>query len=497
VNGGIDVMNLPGAAAREIAEEIPRGVADFLDRHAAPQWRVVLVPFEDVAEVTDPRRRQRLDRARGDGVDADILFPQIGGEIANGRLERRFGDPHHVVMRHPFLGPVIGEREQRAAARHQPLRALGERSERVATHQTRLGKIVGRRCQVAAGQLILVGEGDRMHEEIERAPFRLNRRESRVDSVWFGDVAVTEPQPANLLRQRFDPFLQRLALISESELGALPVASLCDTPGERAVVGDTQDQAALAAQETRGFRHDLPRCAADRESPYDTGQRTLQAAAVCRLSQPPARGNIAAAKVFVRVIWFTCKERRTRLSRLLVDRPIGDAVRRAGRESALGGFRQGIETAIPALRRYARALTRNAELADDLVQDTLVRALRSEHLFHGGDIRSWLYTILTNLNRNRLRALARRPALQAIDDNDAPEMAGPEAGARDIERALASLVEDQRTALLLVVLEGLTYREVAEVQGVPIGTVMSRLARARMQIKAYLDGERPSLRRIK
>ena len=178
-------------------------------------------------------------------------------------------------------------------------------------------------------------------------------------------------------------------------------------------------------------------------------------------------------------------------------RPSGAALRRAGRESALAGFRQGIESAIPALRRYARALTRNAELADDLVQDTLVRALRSEHLFHGGDIRSWLYTILTNLNRNRLRALARRPALQAIDDNDAPEMAGPEAGARDIERALASLVEDQRTALLLVVLEGLTYREVADVQGVPIGTVMSRLARARMQIKAYLDGDRPALRRIK
>jgi RNA polymerase sigma-70 factor (ECF subfamily) len=163
----------------------------------------------------------------------------------------------------------------------------------------------------------------------------------------------------------------------------------------------------------------------------------------------------------------------------------------------LGGFRQGIEAAVPALRRYARALTRNAELADDLVQDTLVRALRSEHLFHGGELRSWLYTILTNLNRNRLRALARRPAVQAIDDNDAPDMAGPEAGGRDIERALASLADDQRTALLLVVLEGLSYREVAEVQGVPIGTVMSRLARARMQIKAYLDGERPALRRVK
>jgi RNA polymerase sigma-70 factor, ECF subfamily len=163
----------------------------------------------------------------------------------------------------------------------------------------------------------------------------------------------------------------------------------------------------------------------------------------------------------------------------------------------LATFRQDVEATIPALRRYARALTRNADTADDLVQDTLVRALRSEHLFHGGDVRSWLYTILTNLNRNRLRSLARRPALSSLEDNDAPDLAGPEAGARDIERALATLVEDQRDALLLVVLEGLTYREVAEVQGVPIGTVMSRLARARVQIKGYLDGERPALRRVK
>jgi RNA polymerase sigma-70 factor (ECF subfamily) len=160
-------------------------------------------------------------------------------------------------------------------------------------------------------------------------------------------------------------------------------------------------------------------------------------------------------------------------------------------------FRQDIESTVPALRRYARALTRNVDAADDLVQETLVRALRSEHLFHGGDIRSWLFTILANLNRNRLRSLARRPNLMPLNDEDAVDSAGPEAGGRDIERALALLVEDQRAALLLVVLEGLSYREVADIQGVPIGTVMSRLARARAQIKAYLDGERPALRRIK
>ena len=162
----------------------------------------------------------------------------------------------------------------------------------------------------------------------------------------------------------------------------------------------------------------------------------------------------------------------------------------------MGEFQEQIQATIPALRRYARALTRNAETADDLVQDTLVRALRSEHLFHGGDTRAWLYTILTNLNRNRLRSLSRRPVLTLIKDSDATT-AGPDSGGRDIARALAELAEDQRSALLLVVLEGLTYREVAEVQGVPIGTVMSRLARARTQIKAYLDGERPALRRVK
>jgi len=148
----------------------------------------------------------------------------------------------------------------------------------------------------------------------------------------------------------------------------------------------------------------------------------------------------------------------------------------------VSGFRQGVEASIPALRRYARALTRDVETADDLVQDTLMRALRSEHLFHGGDVRKWLYTILTNLNRNRLRSLARRPMALPLEEHDAFDMSGPEGGGRDIERGL---------------LEGLSYREVAEIQAVPIGTVMSRLARARAHIKSYLDGERPMLRRIK
>jgi RNA polymerase sigma-70 factor (ECF subfamily) len=159
-------------------------------------------------------------------------------------------------------------------------------------------------------------------------------------------------------------------------------------------------------------------------------------------------------------------------------------------------FRESVEAMIPALRRYARALAQNADVADDLVQDTLVRALRSERLFVDGDIRSWLYTILTNLNKNRRRSLARRPQFMPLFENN-PDASGTEGESRDIAKALATLVEERRAVLLLVMLEGLSYREIADIQRVPIGTVMSRLARARADVKAVLDCERPALRRVK
>lgn len=160
----------------------------------------------------------------------------------------------------------------------------------------------------------------------------------------------------------------------------------------------------------------------------------------------------------------------------------------------MSGFHDDVEAMIPALRRYARALARDADIADDLVQDTLVRALRAERQFHGGDLRSWLYTILTNLNRNRRRSLARRPPFSPLADG--ADASGTEAEGRDIVRALATLPDEQRSVLLLVTLEGLSYREVAEIQAVPIGTVMSRLARARAAIRVSLDGARPALRAV-
>jgi RNA polymerase sigma-70 factor (ECF subfamily) len=154
----------------------------------------------------------------------------------------------------------------------------------------------------------------------------------------------------------------------------------------------------------------------------------------------------------------------------------------------LATFEKNVEATIPALRRYARALTRDSEVADDLVEHTLLQAIRSKHLFRDGVVRDWLYSVLIKLNRDRLSSLGRRPTLSPINGNGSSDLRWADAGGQDIERALSALVEEQRDALLLVVLEGLTYSEVAEVQGVPIGTVTSRVALARDAIRNVLEG---------
>jgi RNA polymerase sigma-70 factor (ECF subfamily) len=123
------------------------------------------------------------------------------------------------------------------------------------------------------------------------------------------------------------------------------------------------------------------------------------------------------------------------------------------KEAGLAKFETSVESTIPALRRYARALTQDSEIADDLVHNTLLRALRSKRQFHGGAVRGWLYATLINLNRDRLRSLARQPTLSPPEEDNTSDVTGPDAGGSNIERALSALVEDQRTALLLVVLE--------------------------------------------
>ena len=161
-----------------------------------------------------------------------------------------------------------------------------------------------------------------------------------------------------------------------------------------------------------------------------------------------------------------------------------------------------LEPQIPALRRYAWALLRDDEGADDLVQDTLERAIGRWGQRRDGDLRAWLFAIQRNLFLNGLRQRRSRGAHvgdEALNDLPAPGTS-PEshAGLRDILVGLDALPEEQRSILLLVGVEDLSYEQAAKVLDVPIGTVMSRLSRARARLRDFMDnGRNAVLRRVK
>ncbi len=167
-----------------------------------------------------------------------------------------------------------------------------------------------------------------------------------------------------------------------------------------------------------------------------------------------------------------------------------------------------LEPLIPALRRYARSFVKDKSSADDLVQDTLERAVSRWHQRRAdGDGRTWVFSILHNLAISGLRQAARRGEHLPLDDARESDVAVPFAQEdrlrqRDILTALSQLPEDQRSVLLLVSVEDMAYAEVARILDVPIGTVMSRLARARSRLRQIMEDEstaasgRPQLRRI-
>src|SRR5690348_11810286 len=130
-----------------------------------------------------------------------------------------------------------------------------------------------------------------------------------------------------------------------------------------------------------------------------------------------------------------------------------------------------IEAQIPRLRRYARALLRNSDQADDLVQETLLRGLdRIQQFRRGTDLRAWLFTIMHNSYVNTIRRSARLHDAIVVEKlhlgSPAPQL--PKLELRELERAIARLSEEQRMTLLLVSLEGLKYEEVAQICGVPV-----------------------------
>jgi RNA polymerase sigma-70 factor, ECF subfamily len=154
---------------------------------------------------------------------------------------------------------------------------------------------------------------------------------------------------------------------------------------------------------------------------------------------------------------------------------------------------------VPSLRRYAYALTHDREHADDLVQDCLERAIRKRRLWRPtGPLRAWLFKVLLNVYRNDLRRRRRSPALIPIDSlATEPQVAAVQSvrlALAETATAIATLPVDQREAILIVTLDGMSYREAASVLEIPIGTLMSRIDRARAALRAVTGNNEPKLR---
>lgn len=154
-------------------------------------------------------------------------------------------------------------------------------------------------------------------------------------------------------------------------------------------------------------------------------------------------------------------------------------------------LQQHLKTYLPDLWRYAFSLTHSRDMADDLVQDCAERALRKQHLLNHTDaVKPWLMTMLLNIYRNQYKTRANRGAHVPIDDVDtaAPDTLGAQLELNDTMRSLSQLPDDQREALLLVVVSGLSYKDAAAALELPIGTVMSRIGRARAALRAAQSG---------
>jgi len=145
---------------------------------------------------------------------------------------------------------------------------------------------------------------------------------------------------------------------------------------------------------------------------------------------------------------------------------------------------------IPNLRRYARALVGDRDGADDLVQDTLERAVRKFHLWRPGDLRAWLFSIMHNVFVNQLKS--RKIGLDVEIDEETlaariPTVTGTDV--MDLQRALQGIAAEQREVVLLIALEDMSYADVSRALGIPIGTVMSRLSRGRERLRKIMDGQ--------
>lgn len=165
--------------------------------------------------------------------------------------------------------------------------------------------------------------------------------------------------------------------------------------------------------------------------------------------------------------------------------------KRGNHSPAAGSFETEMLALMPMLRRYSRSLSRTDADGEDLLQDCVEKALANKRQWRGTGLKSWAYTIMTNLYRNRHRAEKRHPS-ESLDGHESIAIADTLGDTLENDRlhgALALLSPDMRAVLMLVTVEGYSYQEAAETLSIPLGTVMSRLSRARETLRQHLAAD--------
>src|SRR6266446_3278495 len=250
----VDVDHLAGDPRRERRGEEERGVADLAQLDVALERRLLRVVLEDLREAADAAGGQRVDRPRRDRVHTNPPRAHVGGEIPDGRFQRRLRHAHDVVAGGDLFGAVVRHGQDGRLARllEQRQRRAGEADQGVRGDVVGDPEALARRLAEGALQIFPLSERHRVYEDVERAGLAPEGREDAGDLGVGGDVARIKQRAGKRAGQRYDVLLQPVALVREGESHPGGRERLSDGPGDRALVGDAEDDPRLAVQELHG-----------------------------------------------------------------------------------------------------------------------------------------------------------------------------------------------------------------------------------------------------
>jgi hypothetical protein len=245
---GIHVKNISGDAAAQIAAEKDGGVRDFGDVRVAAQRSVFLHEIENLGEILNSAGGNRFDGPCGNGVDADFLRAELGGEVADFGLERGFGDAHDVVIFYDARGAEIGESHDRAAVGHEGRKRAGNGDKGIGADVEREFEAVARGFEERLIEIIVICEGEAVDHHVERAAFSFQGFGEVVNVGLLLDVAGEKTFGAKFVAEFFYYWFGAVVLIGEQECGAFARERLGDGVGDAPFIPNAEDDGGFAFQ---------------------------------------------------------------------------------------------------------------------------------------------------------------------------------------------------------------------------------------------------------